>query len=159
MTRIARIMVPTDFSPASDVALEYARDLARHFGASIDLVHVFDDPFTSGAFIGDGTVMMPVELRETLENQAREQLTARHESHAGSLPRSSTALLHGPPAKCIVERAKEDAADLIVMGTHGRSGLGHLLIGSVAERVVRTAACPVLTTRQSAVEQVAEQPK
>ena len=159
MTRIARIMVPTDFSPASDGALEYARDLARHFGASIDLVHVFDDPFTSGAFVGDGTVMLPVDLRETLENSAREQLTARHESHAGSLSGSSMVLLLGPPAKCIVERAKEDKADLIVMGTHGRSGLGHLLIGSVAERVVRTAGCPVLTTRQSAVEQVVEQPK
>ena len=153
MTRITRIMVPTDFSPASDVALEYARDLARHFGSSIDLVHVFDDPFTSGAFIGDGTVMMPAELREALEKHAREQLTARHDSHAASLPGSSTVLLLGPPAKSIVERAKENGADLIVMGTHGRSGLGHLLIGSVAERVVRTAACPVLTTRQSAVEQ------
>ena len=153
MTRIARIMVPTDFSPTSDVALEYARDLARQFGSSIDLVHVFDDPFASGAFIGDGTVMMPVELREALEKQAREQLAARHESHAAGLPGSSMVLLLGPPARQIVERAKEDAADLIVMGTHGRSGLGHLLIGSVAERVVRTAACPVLTTRPPAVEQ------
>jgi universal stress protein A len=153
MTRIARILVPSDFSPASDAALEYARDLARHFGSSIDLVHVFDDPFASGAFIGDGTVMMPVELRDSLEKHAREQLETRNTAHAGALPGSSTALLMGAPAKRIVERAKEDAADLIVRGTHGRSGLGHLLIGSVAERVVRTAACPVLTIRPSAVEE------
>jgi nucleotide-binding universal stress UspA family protein len=146
-------MVPTDFSPASDVALEYARDLARHFGSSIDLVHVFDDPWTSGAFIGDGTVMMPVELRESLEKHAREQLDARNAAQAGTLQGSSTAFLTGSPAKRIVDRAKEDGADLIVMGTHGRGGLGHLLIGSVAERVVRTAACPVLTIRPSAVEQ------
>ena len=149
MTRISRIVVPTDFSPASDAALDYARDLARQFGASIDLVHVFDDPFTSGAFVGDGTVMMPVELRDALEKHAREQLETRNAAHAGTLPGSSTAFLMGAPAKRIVERAKEDKADLIVMGTHGRSGLGHLLIGSVAERVVRTATCPVLTTRQA----------
>ena len=66
MKRIARIMVPTDFSPASDVSLEYARALAVQMGASIELVHVFDDPFTSGAFVGDGTVMMPVDLRHSL---------------------------------------------------------------------------------------------
>ena len=147
MTRITRIMVPTDFSPASDVALEYARALAGEFSASIDLVHVFDDPFTSGAFVGDGTVMMPLELRASLENWAREQLAERHARHANALPGSSTVLLMGAPARRIVEHANETGADLIVMGTHGRSGLGHLLLGSVAERVVRTAACPVLTTR------------
>ena len=95
---------------------------------------------------------MPGELRETLANHAREQLDTRHAAHAGALPGSSTAFLVGPPAKCLVERAKEDKADLIVMGTHGRTGLGHLLLGSVAERMVRTAACPVLTTRQSGGE-------
>ena len=151
MTRIARIMVPTDFSPASDAALDYARDLAHKFGATIDLVHVFDDPFTSGAFVGDGTVMMPVDARDALEKYAREQLETRNAAHASSLPGSSTEFLLGSPAKRIVERAKENGVDLIVMGTHGRSGLGHLLIGSVAERVVRTATCPVLTTRQSNV--------
>jgi universal stress protein A len=147
MARIARIMVPTDFSPASDAALEYARALAGDFGATIDLVHVFDDPFTSGAFVGDGTVMMPVELRESLMDLAKEQLAQRHAGHANTLQGSSTVVLMGAPAKRIVDHARETQADLIVMGTHGRSGLGHLLLGSVAERVVRTAACPVLTWR------------
>jgi nucleotide-binding universal stress UspA family protein len=145
MARIARILVPTDFSAASDAALAFARDLAPQFGASIELVHVFDNPFVSGAFVGDGTVMMPAELRQSLEESAREQLAVRHTSHAGSLPGSSTELLMGPAARCIVEHAAKTHADLIVMGTHGRSGLGHLLIGSVAERVVRTAELPVLT--------------
>ncbi len=153
MPRIARMVVPTDFSAPADAAFDYARDLARQFGASIDLVHVFDDPFTSGAFLGDGTVVMPVELRQALETRAREQLDTRHAAHAATLPGSSTAFLLGAPAKCIVERAREDKADLIVMGTHGRTGLGHLFLGSVAERVVRTATCPVLTTRQSTGEQ------
>jgi nucleotide-binding universal stress UspA family protein len=140
-------MVPTDFSPASDAALDYARALAGQMGASIELVHVFDDPFASGAFVGDGTVMMPVNLRQSLDLWAREQLASRHEKHVGSLPGSSTALLMGSPARSIVEHAGEIRADLIVIGTHGRTGLSHLLLGSVAERVVRTATCPVLTTR------------
>ena len=147
MSTIARILVPTDFSAASDAALTYARSLARQFGASINLVHVFEDPFTSGAFIGDGTVTMPLDLRESLERLATEQLAARHAEHLGVLPLSSTDLLTGPTAKRIVEHAEKTRADLIVMGTHGRSGLSHLLLGSVAEKVVRDAPCSVLTVR------------
>jgi nucleotide-binding universal stress UspA family protein len=143
-------MVPTDFSAASDAALGYARTLAHDFGASIELVHVFDDPFKSGAFVGDGTVMMPVELRQSLETWSREQLAERHAQHSNALPRSTTVLLAGAPARRIVEHAKETQPDLIVMGTHGRSGLGHFLLGSVTERVVRTATCPVLTWREPA---------
>ena len=155
MTNIARILVPTDFSAASDGALTYARSLARQFGASINLVHVFEDPFTSGAFIGDGTVTMPLDLRQSLERLAHEQLAARHAAHLGILPLSSTDLLIGPTAKRIVEHAEKTHADLIVMGTHGRSGLGHLLLGSVAEKVVRTAKCPVLTAREPAPQPAA----
>ena len=149
MTRIARIMVPTDFSAASDAALEYARSLAGQMGASIDLVHVFEDPFTSGAFVGDGTIMMPVDLRQALEQSARDQLASRHAAHVSTLAGSSSLLLIGSPARRIVEHAGDTGVDLIVMGTHGRTGLGHLLLGSVAERVVRTAKCPVLTTRET----------
>ena len=148
MKRITRIMVPTDFSAASDAALRYARALAVQMGASIDLAHVFEDPFTSGAFVGDGTVMMPLDLRQTLEQWAREQLASRHAGHVNTLPGSSSVLVMGSPARRIVEHAGETGADLIVMGTHGRTGLSHLLLGSVAERVVRTAKCPVLTTRE-----------
>ncbi len=149
MAQFERILVPTDFSPASDAALEYARTLARQFGSALNLVHVFEDPFTSGAFVGDGTVMMPLDLRETLLESARDQLAARHAAHVGTLPKASTDLLIGPGARRIVEHAQATHADLIVMGTHGRTGLPHLLLGSVAERVVRTASCPVLTTRES----------
>lgn len=150
MPRFERILVATDFSPASDAALEHARTLARQFGSSLNLVHVFEDPFTSGAFVGDGTVMMPMDLREALLESAGAQLADRHAAHAEALPGSSTDLLIGSGAKSIVEHAQTTHADLIVMGTHGRTGLPHLLLGSVAERVVRTATCPVLTTRESA---------
>jgi universal stress protein A len=154
MAHIARILVPTDFSAASDAALTYARSLARQFGASINLVHVFEDPLASGVFLGDGTVTMPLDLRESLERAAREQLAIRHGQHVGMLPLSSSDLLTGPTAKRIVEHAEETRADLIVMATHGRGGLSHLLLGSVAEKVVRTAKCPVLTAREPALETV-----
>lgn len=152
MPRIARILVPTDFSAASDAALRYARSLATQFGASIILVHVFEDPFVSGAFVGDGVVTMPLDLRETMVRAARERLGQQHAEHAQSLPLSSTELLMGPVAKRIVEQAEKIHADLIVMGTHGRGGFGHLLLGSIAEKVVRTARCPVLTAREPQAE-------
>ena len=155
MPRIARILVPTDFSPASDAALDYARSLARQFGASITLVHVFEDPLTSGAFVGDGIVTVPPGLRESMERAAREQLEKQHTEHAESLPLSSANLLMGPVAKRIVEHAEKIHADLIVMGTHGRAGVGHLLMGSIAEKVVRTARCPVLTAREPQSEAAA----
>ena len=99
--------------------------------------------------------MMPLDLRESLDRAAREQLATRHAQHVGMLPLSSTDLLTGPTAKRIVEHAEETRADLIVMATHGRSGLGHLLLGSVAEKVVRTARCPVLTAREPAAQAAA----
>jgi universal stress protein A len=148
MAHITRILVPTDFSAASDAALTLARSIARQFGASINLVHVFEDPFTSGAFVGDGTVTLPLDVRESLEQLAREHLAARHAEHIGTLPLSSTELLTGSTSRRIVEHADSADADLIVMGTHGRGGLSHLLMGSIAEKVVRTAGCPVLTTRE-----------
>jgi nucleotide-binding universal stress UspA family protein len=156
MALIRRILVPTDFSAASDAALNYARSLASDFGASINLVHVFEDPFASGAFLGDGIIAMPLDVRQSMETAAREQLAARHAAHAGKLPLSSTDLLTGSPAKRIVDHAEETSADLIVMGTHGRSGFDHLLLGSVAEKVVRAARCPVLTARDPAARSPAD---
>lgn len=157
---ITRILAPTDFSDASDAALAYARALARQVSASVHLLHVFDDPFASGAFVADGIGLMPVELRESLFADARGRLADRLAAHAQLTPGSSSALVVGPAARRIVEYADENEMDLIVMGTHGRGGLAHALLGSVAERVVRTAHCPVLTTRSQAanVEVTAESP-
>ncbi len=151
MQHIERILVPTDFGAASDAALRYARALAAQFGAAINLVHVFEEPLASGAFMG----AMPPDLRHALKRAAREQLDKRHAEHAQALPLSSHDLLTGPAAKRIVERANELDADLIVMGTHARGGLSHLLMGSVAENVVRTAKCPVLTTHEPESEEAA----
>jgi nucleotide-binding universal stress UspA family protein len=145
MTAIARILVPVDFSPHSDRAVEYAVSMAKLFGASVELLHVVEDPFESG---GWGSEMYLADLdgvRGRALDEARTRLErCRSTLQAGDVPTLATVRL-GHVANSIVEYAKSVPADLIVMGTHGRTGFAHFIIGSVAERVVRLASCPVLT--------------
>jgi universal stress protein A len=144
---ISRILVATDFSEPSNAALEYAKTLAEALGASLNLVHVFEDPYSTGGVFGtEMYVPEPPELRESMLADIRQRL---NESVARLDPRfhASGELCIGPTAKAIVDYAADGGIDLIVMGTHGRGGMAHLLMGSVAERVVRTAPCPVLTVR------------
>ena len=146
-----RILVPTDFSPPSDAALEYARILAAKFGSTLRILHVIDDPSTSSDFVGDGFAPSTEDIRNRLLHQARTRLDhlmnlvdrSRYHAHADAVV--------GTPAEAIIDFANATGTSLIVMGTHGRTGLAHLLMGSVAEQVVRTAPCPVLTVRQVAV--------
>jgi nucleotide-binding universal stress UspA family protein len=146
MIRLNNILVATDFSAASEAALNYGRDLARTFGATLHVVHVTDDVMIR--FAGEGTMTFLPNLQTEVENSARNRIDAlvtdedRSQLRAKSVIRTSLS-----PAEPIVEYAKEHSVDLIVMGTHGRKALAHLLMGSVAERVVRTAPCPVLTVR------------
>ena len=149
---IRRILVATDFSQASDAALARAREIAAPLGASLCLLHVFEgDSFVTGAMTTDGQMFLPSDMRALTiagtETRLRERLTKTVEAGLGH----ETALVTGPVANAIVEYAHGHAFDLIVMGTHGRSGVAHLLLGSVAERVVRIAKCPVLTVRQQPV--------
>jgi nucleotide-binding universal stress UspA family protein len=144
MNTITRILVPTDFSEAADQALTYALELGKAFGATVSLVHVFDDPFERTLY-SEQYVPMPAEIRDEILTSVRQHLAERV-SRAGR-PDVSSTILTGLAAQAIVDHAREQKADLIVMGTHGRHGVAHLLMGSVAERVVRTAACPVLTVR------------
>ena len=151
MTRtIARILVPTDFGPAAGAALDYAITLARQFEASLRLLHVVDDPFVAGAAWGSEVYVGPVPaMRETLVDEAAAKLSAQLErADVGPVPARSEVRI-GRPADLIREVAEQEACDLIVMGTHGRTGMAHLLMGSVAERVLRTAPCPVMTVRAS----------
>jgi nucleotide-binding universal stress UspA family protein len=148
MARITRILVPTDFSPAADEALAYARTIADAFGASLHLLHVFEDPYTTAVYAPEVYSVVPPGFREAALQDAERRLNERlriDENARGA----TTDISIGPPAKEIVRCAEERNIDLIVMGTHGRSGLAHLLLGSVAERVVRTAPCAVLTVRES----------
>lgn len=146
MTPITRILVPTDFSATSDAALAHARRLAEQFGASLHLVHAFAEPYAATGADLYGIVPLPV--REDLLRDAEARLEERLPRAEREKNGGTAEVIHGLPATAIVRHAANIGADLIVMGTHGRGGVAHLLLGSVAERVVRTAPCPVLTIRE-----------
>jgi nucleotide-binding universal stress UspA family protein len=144
-----RILVPVDFSACSKAALDYAMNIAERLGASVDVLHVWEPPH----YITPETVVyIPGEPGQSLSQYARSQanrameelLSSARRDHGPSL---SGRIEAGQAVGVILEHAKGDAFDLIVMGTHGRTGLSHLLVGSVTERVVRRAPCPVLTIR------------
>jgi nucleotide-binding universal stress UspA family protein len=145
--RFSRILVPTDFSPASDAALVTAKDVAERFGASIHLLHVLEDPYSTAAFATEVYGYLPPGLRESWQRDAEQRLATLLPPGERIRYGGSTTVTFGSPARTIIEHAAETGSDLIVMGTHGRGGMAHLLLGSVAERVVRTARCPVLTVR------------
>jgi nucleotide-binding universal stress UspA family protein len=136
--KLAKILVPTDFSECSRTAFEYGVQLAREFGAELRLVHVIN-PHTF-PFGDKYTALDPAELLREMEKAAQKRMRSMGARTKG---RYSARLIHGSPAIEICHAANEDA-DLIVISTHGRTGLEHLLIGSVAEHVVRFAHCPVL---------------
>jgi universal stress protein A len=147
MTRIARILVPTDFSAAADAALAYARTIADAFGASIHLLHVFEDPYSAAVYAPEVYSVLPPDFRDAALKDAETRLSERLGTEE-NVRGGTTNISIGLPANEIVRCAADRDIDLIVMGTHGRSGLAHLLLGSVAERVVRTAPCAVLTVRE-----------
>lgn len=148
MTGITRILVPTDFSATSNAAFGYAKALAERFDASLHLVHAFEDPFTTAAFAAEMYAPLPTTLRDTLVIDIEQRLAERLPAEDRARFRGTAEIVTGPTAKAIVEYSQSLGSDLIVMGTHGRGGMSHLLLGSVAERVVRTARCPVLTVRE-----------
>ena len=145
---ITRILVPTDFSEAADAALVYAKALAVQFGASLHLVHVFEDPYTAGALSPEVYAPLPPEVREEVMKNIMKELSERLTPGEKLRFSGTTQLATGPVAKAIVDHASDFRIDLIVMGTHGRRGMAHLVMGSVAEKVVRIARCPVLTVGQ-----------
>jgi nucleotide-binding universal stress UspA family protein len=141
-----RICCPVDFSDASRAAMEVAADLARRFGAELQLLHAYPIP---GYTFPDGSVVASPKMMQDLADQAQKHLEewrAEAERLVGG-PHVTAQKAVGEPAAEILEAASEARADLIVMGTHGRTGLEHALMGSIAERVVRRAHCPVLTVR------------
>jgi universal stress protein A len=147
MIALKKILVPTDFGEAADAALNYARALARNFGASIDVLHVAED-ISTRMFAGEVYVAMPQTWQQDVQDAARKQLEGRLvDNDPDPLPVSPVVIVSNAPAVSVVNYAKETGADLIVMGTHGRGPMAHLFMGSVAERVVRLAPCPVLVVR------------
>jgi nucleotide-binding universal stress UspA family protein len=148
-----KILAPTDFSPASALALDAASLLAQQFGASITLLYVYDPTLLSPLYAvpGAGAVVEVAPLASDFEeNVRREMQRLRAERLSAIADVTISVVQHGNPAEGICEAATKVGADLIVLSTHGRTGLAHMLIGSVAERVVRHAPCPVLTLRSKA---------
>ena len=134
-----KVLFPTDFSTLSDAALEYASSVAAESGASMLIIHVEEPPLAYGAGDMYYGVLEP-------DTEALETMLARIVPTNSTVPYAHRLLI-GPPAEEIVRLAHEEDVDLIVMATHGRTGLKHLLMGSVAEAVVRRAECPVLTLK------------
>ena len=145
------IVVATDFSDASALALEYARVLAKRFGAGLRVLHVVATPRPLGTEIYVPEAMSVSDVAVADAQRLMGETLAKFEG----TPVVGQVLV-GNPARKIVEYASDHDVDLLVIGTHGRSGLSHLLMGSVAERVVRTAPCPVFTTRGSAALEIAD---
>ncbi|HWI17677.1 MAG TPA: universal stress protein [Vicinamibacterales bacterium] len=146
---IQRIFVPVDFSSNSRRALDYARGLAEQFGAALHVVHVCEVPTIMTPAL-DAYAIAYSDWSQRLGEEAEKQLLAIKASVGGV--KVTTEVLFGSPASAIVESAEANAADLIVMGTHGHGAVMHVLMGNVAERVVRTASCPVLTVREPRVK-------
>ena len=146
MIALRQVMVPTDFSEASECALKYGRAFAASFGASLHVVHVVED-FVAWSWAADTYVATLPRIREEVEAEAVARLGQLIPPAEAERLQAKVALLAGSPFIEIVRYAREHDIDLIVMGTHGRGPVAHALIGSVAERVVRKAHCPVLTVR------------
>ena len=142
---ITRILVPLDFSTNSARALDYAHGLAQKFGAALHLVHVCELPaMITGSM--DAYATAYTDFSQRLGEEAEKSLV-KITAALGDV-KVTTEVLFGPAALAIVEAAGTNRADLIVMGTHGHGAVMHVLMGNVAERVVRMAPCPVLTVRE-----------
>jgi nucleotide-binding universal stress UspA family protein len=150
MENLKKILCPIDFSLPSDRALQSAVNLAEHYSAAIILVHAINeiDPTPSPAYTLTHHLMeqIPQIMGQMTEN-AHKAMQDLITNHIGTRVPAYHRVVIGAPAESIVKLAEDEQADMIVMATHGRSGLKGLFFGSVAEKVVRTATCPVLTMR------------
>jgi nucleotide-binding universal stress UspA family protein len=143
---IRTILAPTDFSPHAEQAVRYACRLAERLGATLHLLHVLSDVVPAGPDPMLAPVLPP-EFYQESEAQSLASLGRALDPSWGCPTTVETAVRWGDAVDEIVAYAAENAVELIVIATHGRTGLSHVLLGSVAERIVREAPCPVLTIR------------
>ena len=148
MTTAQRLLVPVDFSEYANQAVEYAIGLASKLGVRLTLLHVIQSLPLAGIDMG---VTLPYAYIQDLEAEITNRMQAYLERVTAAGLEGEIAVVHGVPFQEILETAKTQQVDLIVMGTHGRTGLQHVLLGSVAEKVVRLAPCPVLVVRQPTI--------
>jgi nucleotide-binding universal stress UspA family protein len=155
MIALKRVLVATDFGEAAEAALTYGREFARTFGAKLHVVHVVEDVTRSVAGVLESPVTF-AQAQADAEDSADE--LAKHvlsEDDRRTLGAEITVIKQASAAPAIVAFARETGSDMIVMGTHGRGKIARIFIGSVAERVVRTAPCPVLVVHHPEHEFVA----
>jgi nucleotide-binding universal stress UspA family protein len=144
---IRRILIPIDYSQNSQAALAYGAELAQSFGASLDIVHVWDRP----TYVTDAVmVQRPGEAHKPIGELIRENAQKDMDEFLSgiTLPSgvaSKSRLLSGDPAATLLAELKKGEHDLVVLSTHGRTGFAHLLLGSIAEKLVRLSPVPVLT--------------
>ncbi|MEW6106202.1 MAG: universal stress protein [Bacillota bacterium] len=140
-----KVLCPIDFSADSYTALDYAADFARQGNGQLILMHVVDNPLTD--FYGPRGATFYAEVEHAIEKSTQLLADAAH-THASGVP-CEVVVKHGNPYEEIIDCATTQQVDLIVMSTHGRTGPRRLVIGSVTEKVVRTAPCPVFTIRRA----------
>lgn len=145
MNATRKVLVPVDFSEPSDAALMYGRQLAKAFGAQLHVLHVMDNPFLRATFKSTAAVELG------MANRVAERLSPEDRT---TLRAVGAVRISDDPYDEIIRYADDEDIDLIVMGTHGRGGVTRVLMGSVAEKVVRNARCPVLTVRHPEHESV-----
>ena len=140
---VKRMLCASDFSPASRPALRLAQELARALKAKLILFHAYEAsvPIANGGYLPPSVMQQMLTATRDAAAQSLKRLARSKQVKGG---RISTLLAEGPAAAAIVRAAKRNRIDLVVMGTHGRTGVRRLLMGSVADRVIRTASCPVL---------------
>ena len=144
MTEIKTILVPVDFSAHSDKALEYAIGLAKRFGSKLHVLHAYHVPVPIAT---PDQIAIPRDFFTSIREAAAKRLKACGDKVVAEGLKGETHLTEMLPVTAINETAQRVGADLIVMGTRGLTGLKHVLLGSVAERVIRTAPCPVLALK------------
>lgn len=146
MLKIEKILIPTDFSEQSKVAVPYALDMANRYDAELHVIHVFDEAALDPMFFSYSEKNAQEffnEVEEGFEAEVESFLDIPGELDVNLYP----VLANGNPFVEIIRYAKEQDMDMVIIGTHGRTGLSHMLLGSVAEKVIRKAHCPVLAVR------------
>jgi universal stress protein A len=143
--KIQSILVATDFSEGADEALAYAADLAAHFEAEVVLLHAYNVEIPMASPVMSGGYVLPDGFFEEISKQARLRTEEKARKLEAAGLRVIQVALDEPAAIAIVDEARRRNVDMIVMGTRGLTGLKHVALGSIADKVVRTAPCPVLT--------------
>ena len=149
MKTFEKILIAIDFSENSEFAFEYALTLAMQFQSELMIMHVINEPVDLRGFYVPHISFE--QLEKEIEEGAEKMMQKFCQSRMGAYSNYQTTIVTGIPYEEIIKKAEDTGSSLIVLGTHGRTGLDHLIFGSTAERVVRSASCPVLTIRMPVV--------